>query len=845
MSHAGRKDATDAGMRAGRGALHIVILLAAALVVYAAGDLAGLRFLSGGGQSPPAGALSSDFAFDDIHLIVRNDRLDRLGGALDGFTSDYYASSERAATGETRALGYYRPLAVLLNWLDRTIWGRRAFGFHLTNLLLHLGAVVSFYSLAVRLLRRRDSAFAAALLFAVHPVHPESVTFISGRVDLLAGLFYILSLLHLAKSWTSGAPARNRRLSLLFFFGAMLSKEMAITLPAAVFILEGLLAPPNPRPWRAAVRRAVPYVALLAVYLAVRFAVLGSLSPRAGSTGGFAETWIRSSTVLITYLGLLLWPPFRFNVEPPVALPGAVDGRVILATAVLAGVAGLGVWLAARRRWPPLAAGILWTLATLVPVAQIVRVETLVGERFLYIPSVGACLVLGWLLFRPASLRAGVRARAAAAAWVMLGAVTIAYGANTIHRNTFWRDNLRFWTAKVGLSPGSAEAHSALAIEHSVRGDIDPAIREYELSLQLDPNHLEALNNYAVILLRKGDASAARKVAQRAVQRAPNSASARNTLANCLHAAGAFTQAAPQYRRALQLDPAFREAWINLGNTYLAAGSPDSAVRAYGEAVRLRRDEGLIFHVARCYALDGRVDDGMSYLARQGIAAPGTARFLLLRGNLESEAGLIDAAVASLRAATRGDPGLVDAWVELGRVLAAARRGVEAKQAFESALALDPKLSVAHNNLGALAEESGDLAAAVEHYERATILAPGDPVVLRNLGGAYARIGQPSRAIEVLDRALRQGPDPLAHYFRALAWKASGQPGRAIDDCRRAITLNPGFADAYHVLGEIRSAAGETAEANAEFQKFLRLAPPDDPRRAAVERRLAGENSRR
>jgi tetratricopeptide (TPR) repeat protein len=152
---------------------------------------------------------------------------------------------------------------------------------------------------------------------------------------------------------------------------------------------------------------------------------------------------------------------------------------------------------------------------------------------------------------------------------------------------------------------------------------------------------------------------------------------------------------------------------------------------------------------------------------------------------------------------------------------------------------------VAHNNLGALAEESGDLAAAVEHYERAAVLAPGDPVVLRNLGGAYARVGQTTRAIEVLDRSLSQAPDPLAHYYRALAWRASRQPARAIDDCRRAITLNPGFADAYYVLGEIRSAAGETAEANAEFQKFLRFAPPDDPRRAEVDRRVAGENRRR
>lgn len=826
-------DAPSAGdptssRRPGLGRLGPVLLLVVAcLAAYA---------LHGGPTGYLGGAFSADFAFDDLHLIVTNDRLDRPGGALDGFTGDYYASTARSASGEARALGYYRPIAVFSNWVDRQTWDLNPLGFHLTSWLLHLGVVLAFWAFLRLVLRRDDLPLAAALLFAVHPVHPESVTFISGRVDPLAALFGVLSLLVLARSWhpAGDRPGRGAYVaSMGLFLAALLSKEMAVTFPAAVFLVEGLTAPEDRRCWKRALRRTLPYVGVLVVYLGIRSAALGTLtSAEGGVATPLPVLWPRVATVVTTYLGLLLWPPFGFNVEPSLSLPQGVTAGVILRTLVPLAVAAVGIVPAVRRRVPAVSLGLLWMLAALVPVSQLVPVETLIGERYLYIPSLGACLALAsGIAFAARGNRPVL--------WGVVGLVAVAYAANTVHRNQYWQDNLVFWEAKTELQPGSAEAWSAVGIEYAVRGRPLDAKNAYDRALGLDPDHLEVLNNYAVLLLDNGMAQESLRFSSRAIQLNPTYAEALNSVANAFHAMGRFGQAVGQYKRAVRARPDYRQAWVNLGNTYFTAGVPDSAASAYRNALALGADRELELQMARSLALSGTTPDGMRYLVERGVTEPNTANYFVLQGGLDLATGQTDAGIASFLRATEVDPTRVDAWIEAGQAFATSGRPGPAREAFRRALALDPELSVAYNNLGVLAETQGDLDAALGHYQEAASLAPDDPEVLRNLGGALFARGRTDGALEVLDRSLARNPrDPLALYYRGQAHQAKGQLTPALSDFRTASSLNPGFADAHLAAASLLHLNREPEKAKLAYEQFLRFSAPDDPRRADVEEAL-------
>jgi tetratricopeptide (TPR) repeat protein len=801
-----------------------LLLVLACLVAYA---------FHGGPTGPLGGAFSASFAFDDIHLIVTNDRLERAGGALDGFTGDYYAASARSASGEVRELGYYRPLAVLSTWLDRQLWDRDPAGYHLTNWLLHLGVTLAFWAFLRRALRRDDIPLAAALLFAVHPAHPESVTFISGRVDPLAALFGVLSLLLLTRSWHSEGDRRGRGAyvaSLGLFLAALLSKEMAVTFPAAVFLVEGLTAPGDRRCWRRAARRTLPFVGVLVLYAAIRLIALGTLTSGQGAGNvPFEVLWPRVVTVVATYLGLLVWPPFGFHVEPTVSLPSTITPMVLILTVVPLALAALALLPAVRRRVPALSLGILWALAALVPVSQILPVETLVGERYLYIPSLGACLAL-------ATAITSVSRGRSLLLWGVVGAITIAYAANTIHRNQYWQDNLVFWEAKTALQPTSSEAWSALGLEYSVRGRTLDAQRAFDRALEINPEHLEVLNNYAVLLLDHGLVNESMTLASRAIRLSPTYAEALNTVANGFHALGRFGEAVGQYKRAVRARPDYRQAWVNLGNTYFTAGVPDSAAHAYANALELRPDPELELQVARCRALAGTTPDGLDYLVERGVVEEGTADYFILQGSLDLLTGHADAGIASFLRATETDPTRVDAWIEVGQAFATSGRPAPARQAFERALALDPDLSMAHNNLGVLAESRGDLDEALTHYQEAAALAPDDSEVLRNLGGLLLETGRTDGALETLNRSVELNPrDPLALYYRGKVFQARGELTPALADFRTASSLNPGFADAHLAAASLHHLNREPDKARTAYELFLRFSAPDDPRRADVQ----------
>jgi tetratricopeptide (TPR) repeat protein len=180
------------------------------------------------------------------------------------------------------------------------------------------------------------------------------------------------------------------------------------------------------------------------------------------------------------------------------------------------------------------------------------------------------------------------------------------------------------------------------------------------------------------------------------------------------------------------------------------------------------------------------------------------------------------------------NPNDVAAWVELGQTLASLGRRDEARTAFERALEADPASSIAHNNLGVLAEEAGDRVSALAHYQQALSIAPEDPAVARNVGSTLVELGRYADARPLLDRAVATG-DPLAYYYRGVLHERTGEPSAARDDYGAAVQLLPTFAEGQRALGLLHLQLGDRKAAARSFEMFLTWASPDDPRRAEIE----------
>ncbi|HEY6009546.1 MAG TPA: hypothetical protein VIU40_14570, partial [Geobacteraceae bacterium] len=292
-------------------------------------------------------------------------------------------------------VGNYAPLQIVSYMLDYTVWGLRAGGFLLTNVLLHGAAGLLFYALLVKLHGRRLWAFIGAFIFLLHPVQVESVAWVSQRKNVLAMVFFLVALLlYCAYRQEAG---RHRRLayacSLAAFALALLAKAVTVVLPLVLVCLDVCFLEQGA--WRRRLADKAPY--LLA---AAAVALLTYISQDPAIGGGRSEYWggslpatlLTMAPVLVRYLGMIVWP---LQLSPAYAQPfkETVDGQVLLSLLVLLLLVGGGFRLFRRDR--RLAFWLLFAALAILPVSQFVPLVTLMNDRYLYFPLLGVAAVCG------------------------------------------------------------------------------------------------------------------------------------------------------------------------------------------------------------------------------------------------------------------------------------------------------------------------------------------------------------------------------------------------------------------------------------------------------------------
>lgn len=567
-------------------------------------------------------ALGNDFVdWDDEINLTANPHYRGLG----------WAQLRWMATS-AYVLGHWIPLTWLSFGIDYVLWGMHPFGYHLTNVLLHAANAALFTLISLRLLRlamprvdethARLGAVAAALFWALHPLRVESVAWATERRDVLAGLFFLLSVL--AYLCMAAAPAERRRrwlaASVAAFAAALLSKPIVMTLPLVLLVLD--VYPlrrlgTRPRQWLEAPARRIwlekiPYAVLAGAGGAISLAITASVIPLV-SVGEYPLTarLAMLANSLMFYLGKTLLPVDLLPVhEAP--LQASLGEPRYLAAAVLA-VAITGALVALRRRCPGALA--VWSIYVimLLPVSNLViNIDPqIVADRYSYLSCLGWALLAGAAVAALAEARArsmirrgiGRALAAAGALWL------IAFAALTWQQTAVWRDSTTLWSHAVAVNADCALCENRLGAALFNQRQLVPAVTHLERAVALRPDRPHYHRELGVALLwsnRPADAIPRLRVA---LDRAPMDPDLRSSLGLALLWAGRAPEAEIEFRDVVARRPDHPEGLAGLGMTLVELRRPAESVELLERAVALRPRAPLArYGLARAYLALGRRD---------------------------------------------------------------------------------------------------------------------------------------------------------------------------------------------------------------------------------------------
>jgi len=653
-------------------------------------------------------SFSLGFVLDDVQNILDNPSIRDLTD-LQAVLSGYWKSgiAGRPVTN----------LSFAVNW---AISKDQAWSYHAANVLIHLLAALTLFAILRRsfLLPRLAGrfgahalplAFASTLLWAVHPLHTEAVTYVTQRLASMMGLFFLLTLYAALRSFTDKTPGRWRVLSALAFFLGAGAKETIVAAPAAVLLFDALLVRGG---WREALSRDrrlflgyLPGLAFLGVLLARGHTVGTALS--AGKAFTPLTYALTQPGAVAHYLGLAFFPRgLMASAAPAPPGPHAWDfAWMFLELGPWVLVGGLlilaGVWIVRRQ---PLGVVAGWFFLTLAPTSSFLPLFCPVAERRMYLPlaALAVLAVLAGRVFALA-LRAKAKTKTRRAGGVVILALVlaaVALGTVTHLRNRDFASSLALWEDALNQEPDNAWIRLSLAVELLKDGQTAQALARFREALAQAPRYAEGHRVYGAALLeldreREGIA---------------------------------------QLEEALRLDPDLRHARADLGLALARKGECRRAEVQVQAALALgHEDPEILKALGRCLAEGGdpRAAIGPLTLAAQMDPTDGNSLFML--GSALAQAGMWREAAETFRLAGPLLPG--DGRPKVNEGVALARTGDRdgAVLALREALRVEPDLAAAHRDLGLLLAREGGADEAARHLEEALRLDPGDEKVLQAL----------------------------------------------------------------------------------------------------------------
>ena len=736
--------------------------------------------------------------FDDQHYVYENPHTQN-GITPQGFV---WAFTSFDANN-------WHPLTWLSHMLDVQCFGLWAGGHHVTNVLLHaLSVIVLFLVLRQMTGRLWPSALVAAL-FAIHPLHVESVAWVAERKDVLSGLFFVLTLATYLGYVRRPFSVLRYLLVVVCFALGLLSKPMLVTLPLVLLLLDdwplgrwNRLGPAEAAacgqsrfPWRVLVEK-VPLLLLAAA------SCVATLMAQASAMSTLEELpfMYRAANAVVScvaYLGQSIWPTGLavFYPHPRDVLPWwTVGGCLFLLVSV--SIVVIVVW---RRSRPYLLVGWLWYLGMLVPVIGLVQVGTQArADRYMYLPLVGPSLALAWTTMEFVGTSFARRSLCGMAWLVALVSLT---GLSWQQACT-WGNSEALWAHALTATSRNHLAHYNVGAAQGGRGQVDEAIAHLQKALEIRPDYAEAHYSLAMALAGCGQVDSAIAHYQKALEIKPDYAEAHNNLALVLVGHGQVDSAIAHYQKALEIKPGLAEAHYNLGNAMSGRGQVDSAIAYYLKALQIKPD-----HAEAHYNL----------------------------GNAMSGRGQLDGAIAHYQKALEIKPDYAEAHYNLGNAMSGRGQLDEAIAHYQKALEIKPDCAEAHNSLAVALVDRGQIDEAIAHFQKVLKIKPDYAEVHYNLAVTVTGRGSIDEAITHFQKALQIKPD-FAQARQSLSGVLSAREGilKSLVERREAIRLHPSDAallndTAWTLATNPNASVRNGAEAVELAQRALKLAGDNEP----------------
>ncbi len=716
-------------------------------------------------------SLHGSFQFDDRNLIDRE------------WIADVTAFQKSVRISEYEN----RPVLLWTFAVNNTLNKNKVFGFHLFNLMLHVFVCVLIFVILIqvqnilnppaqgRMPPSTPMAFFTALLFAVHPLNTDSVTYISSRSTVLATFFYLLTLFLFLRIFS-----RHRQkwpvkaiFSLLAITGmylALASKLIAVTLPLALGLWFWLYIRPNRFPglWpRLFARKWVPVYGgfLLALLTAVVIWGPGVLyAPRDQGLelfGRIPYLWVETKVIIFYYLKLF-FIPVNLNVDVGFPFSAFVTDPMI-ALAVLA--IGALIFLAWKTRDPWVRGGVLWFFITLLPTSSIVPLSDLAVEHRMYLPmTLGLGLALTGAVCKISGI---VRIR-------LLLTLIALFSVLTLSRNLVWTDEIRLWQDAVTKNPLSPRTHNNLGKAYYENGQLEQALSHFLKANENIEQRLARQYNLTdpgkVLERRSNNKNGGGETLPGQLRIVADLAEPHYNLASVYLDLGNLEQARTEYQTALSLNPDYFDALFGLGSVHARTGRRDLALDFFRQSIQKRT------------SVTGKKDYP---LARLNI------------GEILGLAGRYEEAVRELKLAVQGDPSMVLGHYNLGLAYFMTGKLEQAEQALTTCLTLNDRFEPALFNLARVTQAKREWALSTRQFEQFLSVKGPD-------AGAFFQIGWNHEQAGELDRT-------IIHYQKALA-------------------IKPDFLEARVHLGKIYLQSRQTDLARLHLTKALQSNPPPELR---------------
>jgi protein O-mannosyl-transferase len=678
-----------------------------------------------------------DFVGYDDELYVTQNHYVQKGISLEGikwaFTTFHSAN--------------WHPLTWLSHMLDCELYGLNPAGHHWTNVELHIANTVLLFILLFMMTGALwQSAFAAAL-FAVHPLHVESVAWISERKDVLSTFFGLLSMAAYY-GYVKKSSAQYYLLAIVLFSLGLMAKPMLVTLPFVLLLLDfwplkriqlpGDSQLKSEKPVEDAIRRncriileKIPLFVLAAGSCIVTFFAQkseGAVLPIAALPLKYR---IENAVVsYVKYVFKAIWPqklavfyPHPGNTLPSWQIAGA---------ALLIVIACYGAILAAKKS-PYILVGLLWYLGTLVPVIGLVQVgDQAMADRYTYIPLVGIFIIVSWgawdllnarlrgrrsevgdpvfaLRAMPGKQRSEIlsgvsgffKKRRSQKIYLGISAaiILVALASKTFLQLNTWKNGITLFEHAVSVTRDNYQAENNLGTAYASK-DLDKAVFHYKAALKINPRDAMALYNLGTIYEKKGQLDRAISYYLKALRINPDCAGALNNLGMAFYDKGNYDRAALFFKSALKTKSKHADARINLANVLFLQSKPDEAILQYQKIIQTDPENAdALYNLACVLASQNKINEAVHHYNEALRIDPKYSKAYYNLGNILLRQGKMKEAVFQYAKAIEYRPDYVQAYNQIGVILLKQEKFKKAGVFFSKALQIDPGFSEARANL--------------------------------------------------------------------------------------------------------------------------------------------------